>query len=69
MRTFTNEELVETLNDVRAKEREYVRKWLDSHICWECADTRPLYAHQTCQSLDLAIEYVDDYIKEYESNK
>jgi hypothetical protein len=25
---------------------------IDLHICWECADTRPVFAHHTCERLD-----------------
>jgi hypothetical protein len=25
---------------------------LDLEICWECAETRPTFAHQTCQEID-----------------
>jgi hypothetical protein len=25
---------------------------VDAQICWECAETRPVFAHQTCQQLD-----------------
>ena len=25
---------------------------VDSQICWECADTRPVFAHNTCEQLD-----------------
>jgi hypothetical protein len=26
-----------------------------AHVCWECADTRPTYAHDTCQRVSEAI--------------
>ena len=33
---------------------------LDLAICWECADTRPVFAHETCQKIDsLLLELKD----------
>lgn len=29
---------------------------LDLEICWECAETRPTFAHQTCQEIDSLLQ-------------
>jgi hypothetical protein len=35
---------------------EQAIKTIDLKICWECADTRPIYAHNTCKKFGDIVE-------------
>ena len=35
---------------------------LDLKICWECAETKPVFAHDTCQKLHAIIAELTDLI-------
>jgi hypothetical protein len=37
---------------------------LDLKICWECAETRPVFAHNTCLELDQLITQLKQLIGE-----
>jgi hypothetical protein len=38
-----------------SKAQAYLNTLDLAHVCWECADTRPTYAHDTCQRVSEAI--------------
>lgn len=35
---------------------------LDLAICWECADTRPVFAHSICQEIDSHLKALQELI-------
>ena len=37
---------------------------INALICWECADTRPIFAHDTCQKLQKALEELTELLEE-----
>ena len=40
------------------EERERIIQQLESRVCWECAETKPTYAHNVCANYDEAIELI-----------
>ena len=40
------------------KETERIIKMLDSKICWECAETKPIFAHSFCSVIDDVIKLI-----------
>jgi hypothetical protein len=37
-----------------------VISYVDNKICWECADTRPVFAHAICEKLDSIVKFLED---------
>ena len=35
---------------------------VDAQICWECAETRPTFAHHTCEQLDRIVNELKNLI-------
>ena len=35
---------------------------LDLKICWECSETRPIFAHNTCLQLNRLINEINELI-------
>ena len=40
---------------------ELIRQ-LDLKICWECAETKPVFAHNTCQNLDRITKELEELL-------
>jgi hypothetical protein len=36
---------------------------IDALICWECAETRPVFAHDTCQKMQKAFEELTNLLE------
>ena len=36
---------------------------IDALLCWECAETRPVFAHDTCQKMQKALEELTELFK------
>lgn len=36
---------------------------IDALICWECAETRPVFAHSKCETMQKALEELTELLE------